>query len=72
MNKYTFKTKGPKGSPRSYTKSEDKLTVKEQQILLADLINHFNSSPDIVKTYFVSIVTKQLSNSNNVTENNQT
>lgn len=54
IKKFTFNVaRGGGKSPRSYTKTEDKLDHKETDLLLGTLVNEFNKMPEIVKTRFM-------------------
>lgn len=45
MKKFTFHTSRAKGSPRSYSKTEDKLNPNEINLLVANVINEYNKLP---------------------------
>lgn len=60
MRKYTFHTSRTKGSPRSYTKTEENLTPQEINLLLGDLLNKFDKAPDKVKEGFLDKIFEYL------------
>lgn len=61
MKKYTFYVQRSGGkSPRSYTKTEDKLDEREINLLTGNLINEFRKAPDKVKSNFIDNLFKYI------------
>jgi hypothetical protein len=60
MKKFTFHTSRVKGSARSYTKTEDRLTQEEINLLTGNIVNEFNKLPQASKMMFMHYLNQAL------------
>lgn len=60
MKKFTFYTKG-KGGPKTFTKTENRLTQADINLLTSNIVNEFNKLPEAAKMLFMFYLNQSIS-----------